>query len=83
MLSLQSNESNSIDANNDWGLQRINGNIIFILVYTFSRHFYETSFVLKYSQFYENIFEVECDHLGWISQLHTCVVPSCKLWSNL
>ncbi len=47
MRSQQNNESNSIDANDDWGVQRINGNIIFILVYTFSRHFYETSFVLR------------------------------------
>ncbi len=48
MPSHQSNESNSIDASDDWGVQRINGNIIFILAYTFSRHFYETSFVLRY-----------------------------------
>lgn len=48
MPSHQSNESNSIDANDDWGVQRINGNIIFILAYTFSRHFNETSFVLRY-----------------------------------
>jgi hypothetical protein len=43
----QNNESNSIDANDDWGVQRINGNIIIILAYTFSKHFYETSLVLQ------------------------------------
>jgi len=51
MLSHQINQSNLIETNDGWNVQRTNDDIIFILVHTFSRLHCETSFVLGFVSF--------------------------------
>lgn len=41
-------ESNLTKENDDWGVWRKNGNIIFVFIYTISRPLCETSFVLRF-----------------------------------